>query len=210
MIIGENEELISSSRIDDVSMVYGGIKALCAANPAKATNVMACFDNEEVGSSTKQGADSKLLANLLERIVLAFNGDREDYFRALSKSFMISADGAHAVHPNKSEKADPINRPQINKGPVIKYSANQKYASDSNSAAVFKMICDKVQVPYQAFVNRSDEQGGSTIGPISSTHLDIPAVDFGVPMLAMHSVRELAGVMDFYYSVKVFEEFYNL
>lgn len=209
-IIGLNKEFISSSRLDDLSMVHAGITALINTEANLATNVMVCFDNEEVGSATKQGADSQLLSNILERIVLSLGKDREAFFRALAKSFMISADLAHAVHPNVGEKHDPVNRPLINKGPVIKISANQSYTSDSNSSAVYEEICKKAEVPVQKFVNRSDLRGGSTIGPISSTHLDIRSVDMGTPILAMHSVRELGGVMDHYYVTKSFEEFYKL
>ncbi|WP_032122288.1 M18 family aminopeptidase [Clostridium amazonitimonense] len=209
-VIGLNEEFISSPRLDDLSMVHAGIKALINAEVNMATNVMVCFDNEEVGSSTKQGADSNLLSDILERIVLSFNGGREDFFRALASSFMISADLAHAVHPNQGEKHDPINRPVINKGPVIKISANQSYTSDSNSIAVYEQICKNAGVPIQKFVNRSDLRGGSTIGPISSTHLHIRSVDMGTPILAMHSIRELGGVEDHNYVIKSFEEFYRI
>jgi len=209
-IIGLEKEFISSGRLDDLEAVHGGVTALIKSQTPKATNVLVCFDNEEVGSSTKQGADSPMLTNILERIVLALDGNREDYFRALSKSFIISADAAHAVHPNKGEKSDPTNKPLINKGPAIKLAANQSYTSDSDSTSVFKALCEKAQVPVQKFVNRSDERGGSTIGPISSTHLNIRSVDIGTPMLAMHSIRELCGVMDHYYVAKAFEEFYNL
>lgn len=208
-IIGANNEFISSSRLDDLSMVHAGITALTNTKASEATNVMVCFDNEEVGSSTKQGADSPLLSSILERIVMSLEGDREDYFRALSKSFMISADLAHAVHPNMGEKADPVNRPLINKGPVIKISANQKYTTDSISFAVYKEICKTAGVPVQSFVNRSDEVGGSTIGPISSTHINIRSVDMGSPILAMHSIRELGGVLDHTYTTKSFKEFYK-
>jgi aspartyl aminopeptidase len=209
-IIGLNNEFISSSRLDDLAMVHAGIKAITNVEAADATNVMIAFDNEEVGSHTKQGADSEILSNILERIVLSFGGNREDFFRAIARSFMISADLAHALHPNSEEKADPINRPLINKGPVIKLAANQSYTTDSNSAAVYEQICLKADVPVQRFVNRSDSPGGSTIGPISSTHLAIRSVDMGTPILAMHSVRELGGVMDHSYVVRSFEEFFSI
>lgn len=209
-VIGLNDEFISSSRLDDLAMVHAGLNAIINSEASMATNVLVCFDNEEVGSSTKQGADSQLLSNILERIVLALGGDRQDFFRALSKSFMISGDLAHAVHPNVGEKHDPQNRPLMNKGPVIKISANQSYTSDSNSSTVYAEICKKAGVPVQWFVNRSDERGGSTIGPISSTHLDIRSVDIGTPILAMHSIRELGGVLDHLYVTKSFEEFYRL
>jgi aspartyl aminopeptidase len=209
-VIGLNNEFISSSRLDDLAMVHAGIKAITAVEASDSTNIVACFDNEEVGSSTKQGADSELLSNLLERIVLVLGGDREDFFRAISKSFMISADLAHAVHPNSGEKADPVNRPLINKGPVIKLAANQSYTTDSNSAAVYEQICKMVEVPVQKYVNRSDTPGGSTIGPISSTHLAMRSVDMGTPILGMHSIRELGGVADHSYVVKSFEQFFKL
>lgn len=208
-IMGFNNEFISSSRLDDLAMVQAGVKALVSADSTNNTNVLVCFDNEEVGSSTKQGADSEMLSNILERIVICSNGSREEYFRALAKSFMISADLAHAVHPNSGEKADPVLRPIINKGPVIKLSANQSYTSDSISSSVYTELCKNAGVPVQRFVNRSDERGGSTIGPISSTHINIRSVDIGTPILAMHSVRELGGVMDHTYVIKSFEEFYK-
>ncbi|KEH89053.1 MULTISPECIES: M18 family aminopeptidase [Clostridium] len=209
-IIGIENEFVSSGRLDDLEAVHAALEGLTQSNVSKATNVLVCFDNEEVGSSTKQGADSNMLANVLERIVISLNGDREDFFRALSKSFIISSDSAHAVHPNKGEKCDPTNRPKLNKGPAIKIAASQSYTSDSNSSSVFKALCSKADVPVQEFVNRSDERGGSTIGPISSTHLNIRSVDIGTPLLAMHSIRELCGVDDHYYGMKVFKEFYNL
>lgn len=208
-IMGLNDEFISSPRLDDLSMVHAGITAIAKPSESDSTNVMVCFDNEEVGSTTKQGADSQLLSNILERIVLSMEGDREDFFRAISKSFMISADLAHAVHPNVGEKHDPQNRPLINKGPAIKVSANMKYTTDSNSSSIYAQICSNANIPYQWFVNRSDERGGSTIGPISSSHLDIKCVDMGTPILAMHSVRELGGVLDHTYVTKSFEEFYK-
>jgi len=209
-IIGLNNEFISSSRLDDLAMVHAGIRALATTSPVQATNVMVCFDNEEVGSSTKQGADSNMLADILERITISQEKNREDFLRALSKSFMISADNAHAVHPNSPEKNDPTNKPYINKGPVIKINANQSYTTDSNSDAVYELVCEKAGVPVQKFVNRSDAKGGSTIGPISSTHLNIRSVDMGSPTLAMHSIRELGGVIDHTYVTKSFQEFYKI
>lgn len=209
-VMGLNDEFISSSRLDDLQMLHAALAAICDSEDSEATNVLACFDNEEVGSSTKQGADSEFLANVLERIVIAFGGDREDYFRSLYKSFMISADSTHAVHPNMGRKSDPTNRPTINNGPVIKISAAQKYTSDSNSAAVYEAICRNSNVPVQKFVNRSDEAGGSTIGPISSSHVSIRSVDVGTAILAMHSIRELCGVTDHCYLTESFEEFYKI
>lgn len=209
-ITGLNEEFISCGRLDDLEAVHAGTKALISSEASYATNVLVCFDNEEVGSSTKQGADSPMLSNILERIVLGLNKGREEFFRALAKSFIISSDSAHAVHPNKGECADPTNRPILNEGPAIKIAANQSYTSDGNSCAVFQSICKKAGVPVQKFVNRSDKRGGSTIGPISSTHINIRSVDIGTPLLAMHSIRELGGVKDHYYGAKAFYEFYSL
>ncbi|MCB2290548.1 M18 family aminopeptidase [Clostridium sp. CS001] len=209
-IIGLNNEFISSSRLDDLAMVHAGIRALTRTSAVEATNVMVCFDNEEVGSSTKQGADSNMLVNILERITISLGKNREEFLRAISKSFIISADNAHAVHPNSPEKHDPTNKPYMNKGPVIKINANQSYTTDSNSSTVYELVCEKAGVPVQKFVNRSDVRGGSTIGPISSTHLDIRSVDMGSPTLAMHSIRELGGVLDHTYVTKSFEEFYKI
>jgi aspartyl aminopeptidase len=209
-IMGLNDEFISSGRLDDLAMVHAGITAITRAGASKSTNVMMCFDNEEVGSTTKQGADSQLLSSILERITMSMGGDREDFFRAVSKSFMISGDLAHAVHPNVGEKHDPQNRPLINKGPVIKISANMRYTTDSSSSATYAQICEKAGVPVQWFVNRSDEPGGTTIGPISSSHLHMRSVDMGTPILAMHSVRELGGVLDHTYVTRSFEEFYSI
>lgn len=209
-IVGLNNEFISASRLDDLQMVHAGIEALIKAPITSGVNVMVCFDNEEVGSSTKQGADSDMLANILERIVLCLGKGREEFFRALGKSFIISADNAHAVHPNSPEKADPTNRPIINKGPVIKINANCAYTSDADSSSVYEVICKEAGVPVQKFVNRSDARGGSTIGPISSTHLNIRSVDIGNPTLAMHSIRELAGVEDHTYVTKSLVKFFSL
>lgn len=209
-LMGLNNEFISSSRLDNLAMIHAGLKAILNSKISKGTNLLVCFDNEEVGSSTKQGADSPLLSSILERIVEKEEGGREAYFRALSKSFLISADLAHAVHPAWPEKADPINKPIINKGPVIKVSERQSYTSDAISSAVYKQICKKANIPYQIFTNRSDERGGSTIGPISSRHININSVDVGSPILAMHSIREFGGVKDHYYITKSFEEFYNI
>lgn len=208
-IMGLNDELISSSRLDDLSMVHAGIVALINSDSNKTTKVLACFDNEEIGSRTKQGAGSPMLANCLERIAISLGKEKEDFFRSLASSFLISADLAHAVHPNYGEKADPINRPLLNKGPVIKISANQTYTSDSFSIAVYESICKEAEIPVQKFVNRSDLVGGSTIGPISSGHLNINSVDMGSPILAMHSIRELAGVLDHTLTERSFEAFYN-
>ncbi|GAA0733497.1 M18 family aminopeptidase [Clostridium oceanicum] len=209
-VMGMDNEFISSPKLDDLTMVHAGLKALVETDIENSSKMLVCFDNEEVGSSTKQGADSPLLSNVIERIVLALGKDREDYFRTLSKSFIISCDSAHAVHPNREEKADPTNKPIINQGPVIKINANQSYTSDSYSTSVYEEICNVAKVPVQKFVNRSDERGGSTIGPISSTHVNINSVDVGTPLLAMHSIRELGGVKDQVYMIESLKKFYTL
>jgi aspartyl aminopeptidase len=209
-LIGVNEELISSRRLDNLAMAHASLHALINAEAKSGVNVAVVFDNEEVGSSTKQGADSNMLINILERISLCLGQDREDFLRSLYSSFMISADLAHAVHPNVTEKHDPTNRPIMGRGPVIKINANQAYTSDSYSISIYKTICKEAGVNYQEFVNRSDERGGSTIGPISSTHIDIPSVDVGSPILAMHSIRELGSVEDHYSIYKTFHKFYEI
>lgn len=210
MLIGPNEEMISCGRLDNLSMAHASLHALIDSKPSRGVNVVSVFDNEEVGSSTKQGADSNMLINVLERISLCLGQSREEFFRSLYSSFIISADLAHAVHPNVSEKHDPTNRPVMGKGPVIKINANQAYTSDSQSTAVYKSICKEAGVNCQEFVNRSDVRGGSTIGPISSTHIDIPSVDVGSPILAMHSIRELGCVEDHMDIYKTFKTFYEL
>lgn len=209
-IIGPNEEFISSSRLDNLSMAHASLYGLIDAKGKNGINMATIFDNEEVGSSTKQGADSNMLLNLLERICISLGKDREDFFSAIYSSFMISADLAHALHPNIVEKHDPTNKPIMGGGPVIKISANQAYTSDAFSAGVYKNICEKCGVKYQQFVNRSDEKGGSTIGPISSTHLDINSVDIGSPILSMHSIRELGSVEDHFNIYKTFVGFYQI
>lgn len=208
-LVGLQQEYISSGRLDDLAMVHAGVWSLAKSEPGLITNVLACFDHEECGSTSKQGAASPFLSHVLERILLAQEKGREAYFQALASSFYISADMAHALHPNAVEKHDPVNHPVLNGGPVIKLSANQSYTTDAESAAVFSTLCQNAGVPVQMFVNRSDERGGSTIGPISSTHLDILSVDIGNPVLAMHSVRELGGVKDHLAIAKVFSAFYQ-
>lgn len=208
-LTGINEEFISAGRLDDMWMVYAGIKALIDSKSNKSTKVMVCMDNEEIGSLTAQGANSALLLNILERIALALGKDREELHRALSNSIMISADLAHAVHPNSEEKHDPTNRPVLGNGPVLKTAASGSYSTDSYNAGIFEGLCSAANVPYQKFFNRSDVRGGTTIGPITSSLLTIPVMDMGAPLLSMHSIRELATVIDNVYSVKLFTEFFN-
>ena len=210
MLIGMNEELISSGRFDDLWMVYAGIRALVDSRENEATKVMICIDNEEIGSLTAEGANSTLLNNILERITLGLGKDREGYYRTLANSIMISADLAHAVHPNLGDKHDPTNRPVLEGGPVLKIAASGSYSTDSFNGAVFAGVCEAAGVPFQKFVNRSDVRGGTTIGPVTAANLTIPVIDMGTPVLGMHSIRELASVKDNYYTVKAFTEFFSL
>ena len=207
---GVHDEFISGSRLDDLSMVHAGLMALLATETQDTTQVLAVFDNEETGSQTKQGAGSPFLSTLLQRIVLAQGGNQEDFFRSIEKAFMISADNAHAWHPNYSEKYDPTNHPMLGGGPAIKFNAAQKYASDAASAAVFMGICQKAGVPCQRFVNHSDVAGGSTLGNILAGSLPLRGVDMGNPVLGMHSVRETGSTADHLYCIKAFTEFYKL
>lgn len=209
--VGAHEEFISAGRLDDLSMVHAGLCALLsqADDTPDTTKVLAIFDNEETGSQTKQGAGSPFLASMLHRIVMAQAGDTDDFYRCVEKAFMISADNAHGWHPNYSEKYDPTNHPVLGGGPVIKFNAAQKYASDAVSAAVFASVCEKAGVPYQRFVNHSDVAGGSTLGNILASSLPLRGVDMGNPVLAMHSVRETGAALDHEYCVAAFSEFYN-
>ncbi|NFG59137.1 M18 family aminopeptidase [Clostridium botulinum] len=209
-LFGMNEEFISAGRLDDLWMVYAGLVALLQSKSNKATKVLVALDNEEIGSLTSQGANSSLLENILERITLALGKNREDFKRSLSNSVMISADLAHALHPNYTEKHDPTSRPLVGKGPVIKIAASGSYSTDSYAAAIFKQVCKNADVPCQEFVNRSDVKGGTTIGPITASKLNIPVIDMGAPLLSMHSVRELASVKDNEYTIKAFTEFLSL
>ena len=208
-LIGPDNEYISSGRLDNLQSVYAAVNAICQTEKPGSTCVIACFDNEEVGSGSRMGADSTMLSDLLERVTLTLGGKRKDYLRALASSFIISADGAHACHPNLKEKEDPTTRPIVNGGPTIKQSGQRSYTSDSITSSVFRQICERAGVPSQCFVNRSNMKGGSTIGPISASHVSIPSVDVGVPMLAMHSIREMCGVKDNYYMLKALKSFFS-
>jgi aspartyl aminopeptidase len=210
-LFGLNNEFISSGRLDDLSMVHAGLEALLndSVTP-EVTKVLAIFDNEETGSQTKQGAGSPFLANTIQRIVLAQGGCLDDFYRCVEHSFMISADNAHAWHPNYAEKMDPTNHPKMGGGPIIKFNAAQKYASDAYSASVFANICKSAGVPYQKFVNHSDVAGGSTLGNILASSLPVSGVDMGNPVWAMHSVRETANTNDHIFCIKAFSEFYKL
>lgn len=207
---GLNNEFISSGRLDDLSMASAGLDALLAAGQNDQTQILAIFDNEETGSGTKQGAGSPFLASIIERIVLAQGGNHDGFCRAIEQAFMVSADNAHAWHPNYSEKFDPTNHPVMGGGPAIKINAAQKYATDADGAAVFSEICRLAGVPSQKFVNHSDIAGGSTLGNILTGTLPMRGVDMGAAIWAMHSVRETGSVDDHIYTVKAFTKFYEI
>lgn len=209
ILTGKKQEFISAGRIDDLSMVYAGLTALTQAQAQAGCQVLAAFDNEEVGSTTAQGANSGLLLHLLNRICKNLGLTDEGYFQAVANSTSISADLAHAVHPNYSDKHDTENRPVLGGGPVIKYSASQRYATTAMSAAYFVQACERAGVPYQKFVNRNDIIGGSTIGSALSGLTTIPTVDMGAPILAMHSIREFGAAADMEYTRRAFLAYYE-
>ena len=193
---GANEEFISAPRLDDILCAFASLEGFLRGERKESIAVHCVLDNEEVGSTTKQGAASTFLKDTLMRINMGLGRTQEEYLMTLADSFMVSADNAHALHPNHTDKTDPVNRPVLNGGIVIKYNANQKYCTDGVSAAIFKDICDRAEVPYQTFVNRSDMAGGSTLGNISNTQVPMKTVDIGLAQLAMHSVYETTGAKD--------------
>ncbi|MDE5724092.1 MAG: M18 family aminopeptidase, partial [Paramuribaculum sp.] len=209
-VTGLNNEFITSGRIDDLSMVHAALTSLLETENDKAIKVMAIFDNEETGSGTKQGAASPVLHNILKRICNSLGWTEEAFMISIASSFMVSADNAHAVHPNYVEKQDPTNHPTLGGGPVIKINANCKYMTDADSAAVFKNVCDAAGIPCQYFVNHSDVAGGSTLGNILTSQLDLRGVDMGAGVWAMHSVRETASTADHINIIKAFRTFYEV
>lgn len=208
-IWGEEREFISSPKLDDLQCAFACFRGFTQGEKEKYISVYALFDNEEVGSATSQGAGSTFLANTLERLARSLGYSYDETMAMIAKSFMISADNAHSVHPNHPEYADPVNRPVINGGIVIKYSAAQKYATNAFSAAYFKKLCKDHDIPTQTFTNHSDNPGGSTLGNISNTVIAMPTVDIGLPQLAMHSSYETAGVKDTAYLVDAVTKFYE-
>lgn len=206
---GYKDEFISSPKLDDLQCAFTSLKAMIASHNEHAINVFVCFDNEEVGSGTKQGACSTFLYDVLQRINDNLGFTKEDYYRAVAKSFMVSCDNAHAVHPNHPAKTDATNCTYLNKGVVIKYNANQKYTTDAISSAVFSNICANANVPVQRFANRSDAPGGSTLGNLSSQKVSMHTVDCGLAQLAMHSSYETAGIEDTAHMVNALTAFYQ-
>ena len=209
-IWGCSGEFFSGPHLDDLQSLYPMLRAILSAKPVAGVKVAAFFDNEEVGSTTKQGAASTFLGDTLLRISLALGKSQEEHIRALSSSFMVSADNAHAVHPNHPELTDPTNHVYMNRGVVVKMHANQKYTSDGLTIATIREIARRAGVPVQFFANRSDKNGGSTLGNIALTHVSIPCVDIGLAQLAMHSSYETAGTRDLNYMVRLLKEFYEV
>ncbi len=205
-IWGLEEEFISSAALDDLACAWCCTQAFLNAEGSQQIPLLCVFDNEEVGSSSLQGADSDLLQTLIERICKALDLNKD---QMLAQSFMLSADNAHAIHPNHPEYADPNNAPVVNQGVVLKFNANQRYCTDGVSAAIFRKICGKAEVPVQTYCNRADMMGGSTLGNISLTHVSIPSADIGLPQLAMHSCYETAGCKDVGYMIDALTAFYS-
>jgi len=207
---GLNNEFVHTARLDNLASCHAALMALEDGNSNdEATQVVVFYDNEEIGSESRQGAGSPFLKDVLERIQGKFGETREEYLRAISKSFFISADMAHAIHPNYSDMHDPRHMPQINKGPVVKINASQRYATDAETSAYFELLAGKADVSLQKFVTRSDLGCGSTIGPITAANLGIKTIDIGNPMLSMHSIREMAGSKDHWDLIRVFLEYFK-
>lgn len=209
VVWGAAEEFVSSPRIDDLQGVYAALEAFLVAENPHDVSMLACFDNEEVGSGTKQGAKSTFLHDVLMRTNSELGKDAEDYLRAVASSMLLSLDNAHAVHPNHPEHSDEGNRPRINGGVVIKENASQTYTTDALSRAVFTKICRRAGVPTQAFASRSDKRSGSTLGNLSNMQVSVHAVDIGFPQLAMHSAYETAGAKDTAWGIQALQAFFE-
>lgn len=207
-LAGADKELMLSPRLDDLECVFASMEGFLSGVSREYISVCAVFDNEEVGSHTKQGAASTFLKDTLERIGEVLGKTGSGYRQMLAESFMISADNAHGMHPNHPDKSDPAAKPYLNQGIVIKFHGGQKYTTDGYSEAVMRDICEKAQVPCQSYCNRSDIAGGSTLGNVSAGQVSIPTVDIGLGQLAMHSAVETAGSMDVEYLIRALETFY--
>jgi len=206
---GIDDQYISAGRQDNLSMAHSGLTALLESKNQSCSKMLVLYDNEEIGSRTRQGADSPFLLNTINRILKSLNKN-DDFYKIMEKSFLISADMAHAVHPNFEKKYDETNKPILNRGPVLKYNANQNYTTNSETAAVLIDIMKNNNIPFQTFANRSDQKGGSTIGPLAATQVGIKSIDIGSPLLAMHSIREMGGSSDHYYMIKTMQNFYDI
>ena len=208
-IWGAKKEFVSAGHLDDLQCAFVALKAFLASSNEQDISVYTCFDNEEVGSNTKQGAKSTFLKDTLQRVNATLGFTQEDYYRALSASLLVSCDNAHAVHPNYPEKHDVANKPYLNGGMVIKEAARQSYCTDAFSRAIVEAIWKQQNVPYQVFANRSDMPGGSTLGNLSNIQASMHAVDVGLPQLAMHSVYETAGTKDTLLGYQALKAFYD-
>ena len=208
-VLGAKKELIASPKLDDLECAFGCMKGFLAAKPSGSVPVCCVFDNEEVGSQTKQGAASTMLSDVLHRINAACGRTEEEYRMAVAASFLVSADNAHAMHPNHPEYADSANCPQLGGGVVVKYNANQRYTTDAVSSAIFRSVCRDAGVPVQVYANRSDLPGGSTLGSIANSQVSLNTVDIGLAQLAMHSAYETAATADLGYLVDAMTEFYG-
>lgn len=206
---GYEKEFISAPKLDDLQCAFASMKAFLDSKNSRTVNIYCCFDNEEVGSNTKQGAMSTFLPDVMRRISAGLGGSDEDWYRTVSSSFLVSCDNAHALHPNHPEKSDQVNRVYMNRGIVIKESASQKYTTDAFSRSLMTELCRRADVPVQHFANRSDASGGSTLGNLSNIHVSMHAVDIGLPQLAMHSSFETAGSRDTEYMTSILRYFYE-
>ena len=209
VVWGSHNEYMSCAKLDDLECAFSSMKAFIKGGHKESVSVCAIFDNEEVGSGTKQGAHSTFMYDVLHRINMNLGRSEEDYYTAVASSFMLSADNAHALHPNHPGITDPTNLVYLNEGIVIKHNANQKYTTDAVSSARFQSMCKEHQVPVQNFVNRSDIAGGSTLGNISNSHVSLNTVDIGLPQLAMHSSYETAGIKDTGYAVEALKAYFS-
>ena len=208
-LTGAGEEFVAGPRLDDLQCVFGCMEGFLAAERGENLPVLAVFHNEEVGSGTRQGADSTFLADVLRRINASMGRSEEDYLTAVAASFLVSADNAHAVHPAHPEYADPTEAAVLNGGIVVKYNAAQHYATDAVSDAVFREVCATAGVPLQRYSNRADLPGGSTLGNISMAHVSVHGVDIGLPQLAMHASYEVAGCKDTEYLIRAMRAYYG-
>ena len=208
-LIGMNGEMISAPRLDNITSVVACVEGIINSSRNDGINVIALYDNEEIGSRTKQGADSNLFGYVMEKLYMSLGYGREEYLAATMKGFLLSIDVAHALHPNKAEKSDPTNQNMMNSGIIIKRASSQTYATDSKTIAMIEMICRNNEIPYQKYACRSDGTTGSTLGTIANKYLPMRAIDVGVPILAMHSARELMGVKDQMYMEKLVKAFFE-
>ncbi len=208
-LAGLNQELISAPRLDNLGMVHASMNALLEADEQDGINLIACFDHEEIGSRTRQGASSSALRDIMESIIYGLGGNRTDFLSCMDTSFLLSADQAHAVHPNYQEAADQTNQPKINQGPVLKTSASQSYLTDARSMATFRQLCREADVTCQVFAARSDKRSGSTVGPLTVEKVPVCGVDIGNPIWAMHAIRETGGAADQEAMIKVMKQFFS-